>query len=593
MKHQFILLTIMAAIILSGIECTGPKTNPDITVKELQEHEYFLASDSLKGRFPGTPEIDIAADYIRNQFRTAGLTLLGDEGLEPFEVVTELHAGENNSLIYNGQEGVLNKDFTPLAFSGTGELEAAVVFAGYGFDIAEDSLVWNDYEGLDVKGKWVMALRGDPEPDVPDSPFARYSGDRNKAMAALDHGAAGLILVSGVEFDSRDELASLEKIEYNAGIPVIQVTRQVADALLVPYSIERLEARINKTHKPMGFTCSGRVKASTEIIANKKTTYNVLGYLEGSDPELKNEVIVIGGHYDHLGMGGPNTGSRRPDTVAVHYGADDNASGTSLVMEVAGKLAAERTKLRRSILFIAFSAEEMGLLGSKYFIKDTLVHPGKIVAMINADMVGRLNDNRKLEIGGTGTSPVSDSLLKALPEADSFKLALSPEGYGPSDHASFYAANIPVFFFSTGTHLDYHTPADTPDKINYEGLKLIAQYIAGLAVELANMEKAPEFTPAGPPEGSGFSRRGFKVTLGIMPDYAGEYKDGLRVDLVIPGRPAAVAGMQNGDIITAMNGQPVKNIYDYMYRLVKLHAGDRVNVEVQRGDTTLVLIVQL
>ncbi|NOY36066.1 MAG: M28 family peptidase [Chlorobi bacterium] len=581
-------------ILLSTIfSCTTNRTQPEITTQELKSHEFFLASDSLKGRFPGTREINIAAAYIRDDFKRAGLKLLGDHGFEPFEVVTSIHEGENNHFAFNGEEQTLGAGFAPMSFSSSSTLKAGVVFTGYGFDINEDSLKWNDFSGVDIAGKWVIILRGDPEPDVLDSPFARYSRDRDKAMAAMDHGAGGILLVSGKEFDERDELESLRKIEYSAGIPVIQITRKVADRLLAPSTIEQLEAKLNKTGKPASFALPVTVEATTDIKTDKKTTYNVVGLLEGHDPVLRDQIVVIGAHYDHLGMGGPNTGSRRPDTIAVHYGADDNASGTSLVMELAGKLASQQDSLRRSIIFIAFSAEEMGLLGSKYFTKDTLADMHHIVAMINADMVGRLNEEHKLEIGGTGTTPVADSLLKAIPLADSFKLVLSTEGYGPSDHASFYAQDIPVFFLSTGTHLDYHTPSDTPDKINYPGLKLIGDYIDDLAIELANLENPPVFTKAGPKEGSGFNRRGFKVTLGIMPDYAGEYKNGLRVDLVIPGRPASAAGMQNGDIITAMNGQPVKNIYDYMYRLVKLHPGDRVNVEILRGDTTMILIVQL
>jgi len=429
--------------------------------------------------------------------------------------------------------------------------------------------------------------------DNADSPFARYSRDRDKAMTALDHGAGGLLLVSGKEFDSKDKLEGLRKMEYNAGIPVLQITRKVADMMLSGSSVEALEARLNKTRKPSSKLLPVTVDATASLVTDKKTTDNVVALLKGTDPILEKEYLVIGAHYDHLGMGGPNTGSRRPDTIAPHYGADDNASGTSLLMELAGKLASMTKDLHRNVVFVAFSGEEMGLLGSKYFVKDSLIDLKKVDAMINLDMIGRLNKTHKLEIGGTGTTPDADTILRSIALADSFDLALSPEGYGPSDHASFYAHDIPVFFFSTGTHLDYHTPSDTPDKINYQGLKTIGDYVVNLVDTLANIKKPLPFTQAGPKEGSGFKRRGFKVTLGIMPDYAGQYKKGLRVDLVIPGRPAAAAGMKNGDIIIGMDGKPVKNIYDYMYRLVKLHQGDRVNVEIRRGNQTMVLVVQL
>ncbi|MBN2616139.1 MAG: M20/M25/M40 family metallo-hydrolase [Bacteroidales bacterium] len=586
-------LPALFLLLVSFSACNNQQADSSITIQELKKHEYFLASDSLKGRYPGTPEMDVAANYIRKSFQQAGLILMGKDGYEPFQVVTDIHEGKNNAFSLDGKELILNKDYTPLSFSASKSLDAPVVFAGYGFDISEDSLQWNDYKGLDVKGKWVLVLRGDPDPDNLNSPFARYSRDRDKAMAAMDHGAAGLLLVSGKEFDKKDKLEGLRKIEFSAGIPVFQITRKVADGMFSTGSVATLETKIKRTNKPVGMDLQATVNATASIVTDKKTTRNVLAILKGNDPTLQDEYIVIGAHYDHLGMGGPNTGSRRPDTLAVHYGADDNASGTSLLLELAGKLATEQKHLKRSIVFVAFSAEEMGLLGSKHFVKDSLIDLQKVDAMINLDMIGRMNKDRKLEIGGTGTTPIADSLLKALPLADSLKLVLSPEGYGPSDHASFYAHDIPVFFFSTGTHLDYHTPADTPDKINYKGLKLIGDYVNELVLAIANRPEALQFTKAGPKEGSGFKRRGFKVTLGIMPDYAGQYKNGLRVDLVIPGRPAAAAGMKNGDIIIGMNGKPVKNIYDYMYRLVKLHTGDRVNVEVLRGDEKKILIVQL
>ncbi|MBN2638719.1 MAG: M20/M25/M40 family metallo-hydrolase [Bacteroidales bacterium] len=591
MKLKFSATALFVLLTLTS--CHHKRSNSNITVQELKQNEYYLASDMLKGRYPGTAEMDSAAEYIRFNFWKAGLTLLGNKGYESFQVITNVHEGPDNSFFVNGKELSLNKDYVPMSFSASKELNARVIFAGYGMDIHEDSLTWNDYQGLDVKGKWVMVLRGDPDPDNLTSPFARYSRDRDKAMMAMDQGAAGLLLVSGKEFDKKDELEGLRKIEYTAGIPAFQITRKAADLLFSNNSIEKLEARINKTKKPFSLQLKATVNATASVIADKKTTKNIVALLKASEPILSKDYIIIGAHYDHLGIGGPNTGSRRPDTIATHYGADDNASGTSLLLELAGKLARKQLYLRRNIIFVAFSAEEMGLLGSKYFVKDSIVDLKKVDAMINLDMVGRMNKDRKLEIGGTGTTPIADSLLKAMPLADSLKLVLSPEGYGPSDHASFYAHDIPVFFFSTGTHIDYHTPADTPDKINYKGLKLIGDYVDELVTAIANRKDPLPFTKSGPQEGSGFKRRGFKVTMGIMPDYAGEYKQGLRIDMVIPGRPAAASGMQNGDIITAINGQSVKNIYDYMYRLVKLHKGDRVNVEVLRNGKTEVLIVQL
>ena len=595
-KTHFFLFTAVLAVFLVTSCRQGPKIEePEITAGELSEEIHFLASDSLKGRYPGTPGCRTAAEYIRDHFRASGLTLLGDNGLEYFKVTVNVKQGKNNSLKVGDTPLEAGKDFVPMSFTANATASGEVVFAGYGFDIDEDSLKWNDYAGTDVRGKWVLVLRGDPEPEDLRSPFARYSRDRDKAMTAQDKGAAGILFVSGREFDPKDQLDKLKKNIRPVSIPALQITRRTADILLKPTgkTIETLEQQLNHSRQPASFAVPVTVSGHAEVEEEKVQTANIVAMLEGNDPALKDEYIVIGAHCDHLGMGGPNTSSRRPDTIAVHYGADDNASGTASVMEIAEKTASLRGQLKRSVVFICFSAEEMGLLGSKYFVQDTLIDLSKVIAMINIDMVGRLKKDRTLEIGGTGTSDISDSLLKATPGADTFRLAFSPEGYGPSDHASFYGKEIPVFFFSTGSHLDYHTPFDTPDKLDYEGLKEIDEYIFNLAMELDTMARRPAFRMAGPKEGTGVSRRGFKVTLGIMPDFAGKDTTGLRVDIVIPGRPAARSGMKNGDVITAINGQPVKNIYDYMYRLAKLHAGETAVVEVKRKGEKVVLLVQL
>ncbi len=597
MKKHFIHLTFIAFAMLAFVSCQqGIKiAQPEITTDELSQEIRFLASDSLKGRYPGTPGCRTAAEYIRDHYKADGLTLLGDNGLEYFKVTVNVKEGKNNTLKIEDKELTLGKDFIPMSFTTNGAATGPVVFAGYGFDINEDSLKWNDYAGQDVKEKWVLVLRGDPEPEDLRSPFAPFSRDRDKAMTARDKGAAGILFVSGKEFDPKDGLDKLKKNVQPVSIPALQITRRAADLLLkgTGKTLEGLEQQLNRTRKPASFVLPVTVTGHAEVEEEKVQTANVVAMLEGNDPALKDEYIVIGAHCDHLGMGGPNTSSRRPDTIAVHYGADDNASGTASVMEIAEKMASQRDQLKRTVIFVNFSAEEMGLLGSKYFVNDTLIDLSRVVAMINIDMVGRLKADSTLEIGGTGTSDIADSLLKTTPGAEDFRLALSPEGYGPSDHASFYGKEIPVFFFSTGSHLDYHTPFDTPDKINYEGLKKVDDYIFNLAFELDTLARKPAFRMAGPKEGTGVSRRGFKVTLGIMPDFAGKDTTGLRVDIVIPGRPAAHSGMKNGDVITAINGQPVKNIYDYMYRLAKLHPGETAVVEIKRKGEKKVLLVQL
>jgi Zn-dependent M28 family amino/carboxypeptidase len=315
--------------------------------------------------------------------------------------------------------------------------------------------------------------------------------------------------------------------------------------------------------------------------------------IEGNDPQLKNEYVLIGAHYDHLGYGGPGSGSRTPDTIAVHNGADDNASGTTAAIEIFERLANHKEELNRSVIFMAFSAEEMGLIGSKYFTNNPLVELNKIKFMINLDMVGRLNPEEKdLTIGGVGTALGLEDMIKTYADFTDLKVKTSKEGYGPSDHASFYAKDIPVMFVFTGIHEDYHTPADDPNTINYEGEKQVADFVYNIALEIINLPEALAYQEAGPKQSMSSGRR-FKVTLGIMPDVAGGNGDGVTADAVIEGRPAYFAGMQKGDRIVALDGKEVKDIYDYMNRLSSFKPGQRINVDVMRGDKKVILIVDL
>jgi hypothetical protein len=292
-------------------------------------------------------------------------------------------------------------------------------------------------------------------------------------------------------------------------------------------------------------------------------------------------------------MGGPGSGSRRPDTLAVHNGADDNASGTAAIMEIIERLAAMQPHPRRSIVFASFSAEEMGLLGSKEFVNHPPVDLSKVQAMVNLDMVGRLDPKTHgISIGGVGTAKGLEDRVRKYTEQHGLHATFSQEGYGPSDHASFYTKDIPVLFFFTGINEDYHTPDDDADRINYEGEKQVADCVADIVADLANGDERLAFTEAGPKQPKE-GRRRFKVTLGIMPDVTGGDGSGLRVDAVMDGRPAKVAGMLKGDVIVSMEGKSVTNIYDYMARLSECKSGQRISVEVRRGDEVKVLIVQL
>jgi hypothetical protein len=292
-----------------------------------------------------------------------------------------------------------------------------------------------------------------------------------------------------------------------------------------------------------------------------------------------------------LGLGGPESGSRAIDTTGIHNGADDNASGVAGILELAEKIVAEGS-FKRSVIVVAFGAEEMGLIGSKYFVKHAPVPVKNIKAMINFDMIGRLDkDSRSIMIGGTGTALESEDLLNSIAK-DDLAMGFSPEGYGPSDHAAFYSENIPVFFISTGAHTDYHTPQDDAEFLNYPGQKEVLEFSYDLIAELADRDDALTFQEAGPKERTKQGYR-FKVTLGIMPDFTSSEDNGLGVGGVKKDGPAYKGGMLKGDIIVAMDGLPVKNIYDYMNRLKKFESGQVITVDVIREERKKVLIIQL
>ena len=566
--------------------------------RDLKDYVTFLASDSLKGRKPGTAEINVAAAFIRDHFQKAGLTLMGEKGFQWFDIVTDVTLGAKNSLTLSTYAATLKKDFIPLSFSTSATVDAPVIFAGYGFDIDLDSLKWSDYKGVDVKGKWVMVFRADPDLDNSDSKFIPYSDVRTKVLTAKDQGAAGLLLVTPKGVEKEDKLMPLvvENNEITGGIPIFSITRELADKILIKkgITIDSLERSIVSTKSPKSFETGEVLSGTADVVQKKERTANVIALLEGSDPVLKEEYLVIGAHYDHLGFGGQGSGSRMPDTVAVHNGADDNASGTAMVMELARRLAPEKNKLKRSIIFVAFSSEEIGLLGSKYFVNHSPVDLKKIKTMFNFDMVGRFDkEKNSISVGGTGTSAEGDSILKSLEAKLPFAVTHSPDGYGPSDHASFYSSNIPVLYFNTGVHTDYHTPFDDADKLNFDAEKLIGDFAAAIICSVDNLPKSLTFKESGKKENAGRSGRKLKVTLGIMPDFAGSEKKGLRVDGVTKDGPADKGGMKKGDIITGVNGMAVGNIYEYMSRLQKLKHGMTVNVEVIREGKNEVLIIQL
>lgn len=592
---RFFLVPLLAMQLSCAAHRLAEPSQADITSQEIMQHVTWLASDALKGRRAGSPEAMQAADYIKKQFSRDGLALPGDKGLQYFEVLTSLTAGANNRLKIDGVAAA-DSEVIPLDFSENKALSAGVYFAGYGFAIQSDSLTWQDFSA-DAAGRWALILPEGPPPPTGRDPFEAARSLRKKAQNAKDSGAAGILFVTGEAQGKEEKLTPLraEQGVTGIGIPVLQITRSLAGRILQKSgtTLAEVQKKIDTSRQPVHLPLTCTVEGEAEVIRHLSRTGNVVALLPGSDPALKEEYVVIGAHYDHLGMGGPGSGSRRPDTLAVHNGADDNASGVAALLELAEKWAAERQKPRRSLLFIAFSGEELGLLGSKYFVNHPVIDLSRVQLMINLDMVGRLNpESRAITCGGSGTAAGLGDLVQRLATPYNLQVGLSPEGYGPSDHASFYGKDIPVLFFWTNISAEYHTPDDDAFRINAPGEQAVTQLAFDVSREVADRADRLVFQEAGPKAPPANMRR-FKVTLGIMPDFATTGTKGVRADAVMPDRPAARAGMKKGDIIVAMEGKPVADIYEYMNRLADFHVGQRISIEVLRNGVKQILIVEL
>jgi len=594
-KNNFFNISLLLGFTLIVSSLFGQDS--EITIDELKSHIYFLADDSLKGRKPGTDEGKISAEYIRNNFKSYGLKTIGENGFQFFDVTTRVKPGENNTFIFEERSFVHDSDFVVMPLSTNIKLNAEVVFAGFGIETDLDSLKWNDYHNVDVEGKIVMVLRGDPEPDNDESLFIPYSGDRDKVLLARDKGAVGVLFVNGPQFgNTKFAKQMFSRVTADAGLPVINISSILADEILKgnKLTIDSLEKSIINSKQSNSFTIDKEISIQTDLVKEMVTTQNVVAILEGNDPILKDEFIVIGAHYDHLGFGGPGSGSRMPDTTAVHNGADDNASGVAGILELAEKLSSQKENLKRSILFMAFGAEEMGLIGSHFFTNNLLVDLKKIKIMINFDMIGRMDSTEKgLVIGGTGTAVEMEDLLKTYEANSKISFTHSPEGYGSSDHASFYASGVPVLFFFTGAHTDYHTPFDDAELINYEGEKEILDFAYPIILKFASSDQSLTYQEAeleAPKRNIG---RGLKVKFGIMPDFTSTENNGLGVGGVTKGGPAHKGGMLKGDKIVAINGMTVSNIYDYMARLKKLEPNQTVLVDVIRAGEKKVLVIVL
>jgi aminopeptidase YwaD len=580
--------------VLANPQSSPQNSSAAITADELRAHVKFLASDELEGRASGTEGNRKAAAYIAEQFKEYGLSPAGDddEYFQHFEFVSDVRLGDDNALAFETEGAPLelpelkvDEDFRPLAFTSNGAVSGPVAFAGYGISAPDKG--YDDYENLSVEGKILIVLRYTPEGSSPRGELYRHSSFREKARVARDKGAKGLIIVSGPADDAEDVLVKLrhDRAIASSGLAMISLKRVIAESLFVRYSkdLQVIQDSIRSSKKPITFDLPGVVASmQTDVVQVKSETANIAGYLEGHDPDLKSEVVILGAHMDHLGYGGPGSGSLQPDLHEIHNGADDNASGTAGLLELAQAFASEKDDLKRTMLFISFSGEELGTLGSTYYVNHPFFPLDRSVAMINMDMIGRL-DNNKLTIGGSGTSTLWQRLLPMYNQDSTFTLSLDPSGIGPSDHSQFYSKDIPVLFFFTGEHSDYHKPSDDWDRLNYTGEARIVQYVYKIAEDIESENSRPVFarvdTP--PPMGGHGDSRGFTVTLGIIPDY-GQSSEGMKISTIRPNGPAEKAGLKAGDIIIEMAGKKVMNIYDYMGILGELKVGDNVDVQVIR-----------
>ena len=583
-------------------------TAPQFTSQEFLGYVKYLASDQLKGRGDGTPELDQAADYIAQHFRQFGLKPAGDNGsyLQHFMMTVGAALGPKNSLTFgSGNALTLKRDFVPFSFSESVTLEAPLVFVGYGITAPEYH--YDDYAGVDVKGAIVLVLRHEPQENDAKSVFAgkqftTHAGIVNKAINARNHGAAAMILVNdtGNHPDKTDELIRFDELAGpdNMKIAALQVKAAIADEWLRPsgHTLDELRQAIDKDLSKHSFALdrSGQLSLTMDVDRTQKQVANVIAVLPGQDPELSKECIVVGAHYDHLGLGGPESMSSNL-VGQIHHGADDNASGTAGLLELADSLTRSEWKPAHTVVFVSFAGEEFGLLGSSYYTAHPVCPMNQSIAMLNMDMIGRVSHNR-LYVGGLGTSPGFPKLLEDANRTNSmgaFELSTSASGYGASDHTSFTVRDVPVFFFFSGLHSDYHKPSDTWDKIDAPDGARVVSLVAKVTESLDQLKQKPQYLrvaePA-PPAGGGPG--GYGPYFGSIPDF-GRQQGGVKFADVHDGSPAGRAGFKGGDVMVEFDGKKIDNLYDFTYALRAHKPGDKVMVTVMRGGERITRQVTL
>jgi hypothetical protein len=593
-------LTVLGLVVLATAMA---RADDAVSYERMKKDIFFLASPECEGRGVDTQGINKAADHIVTQLKAAGLKPGGKDGswFQPFTLSEGAGKVEGtNTLTLRGplgQEIVLkqDKDFQVLPMSGSGKVTAPLVFAGYGLQVK--SADYDDFKGVDVAGKIVVVLRRVPRWDNDAAQFGghkeAHAGLENKIGNCELQRAAAVILVN-----DRSEAAGGDKFAAvpggaasSGGVPTVQLRRNLLDMMLTASkgtSLVDLEKDIDRDLKPR----SGPLPGWTATLQTTLTrpTYackNIVAVVEGSGP-LAKETVVIGAHYDHWGYGGWGSLAKNKSEKQIHPGADDNGSGTTTILEVARRFAAMKDRMGRRLVFIWFSGEERGLIGSRvYCNREPLFPLADTVAMVNLDMVGRLGlEEPKLKVEGVGTGKGFDDLVDAANADLGFVLQKKKGGTGPSDHDSFCRKDIPVLFLWTGIHEDYHRPTDTADRINIAGMVKIAGLTEKIVTRLATMEKRPEyvFIAEQVTMGGGIGPR---MRVGL--DYGDESNKGVMVESVTKDGPAAKGGMQAGDRIVAINGQPTMNLNAYMAVMRQQKAGAALDVTVNRKGTEMKL----
>jgi Tol biopolymer transport system component len=589
---------------------TAHDFSSEIRAADLQAQVHWLADPAREGRRTGTAGARATAEWIEAYAKANALEAVGPAFAHEFEFPAgiELQEGRNALAVERGGKSQgfnLEKDFRPLPFSDSGTAEADVVFAGYGLSVPEGNktLRYNSYDGLDVKDKVVLLLRYAPEGvDAPRrAQLNRYAGLRYKAMLARERGAKAVLVVAGPASAQPGELVGLtsDNALGGSGILAHSVSLQVADVLLsaVGKSLQQAQSELDQEnpHAPGGFVLPGvKVRVEAGVRHRKGIDRNVVAAIPPG-PGSTGEWILAGAHYDHLGRGvESNSLARSGEEKGIHVGADDNASGCALLMEVAAALAQERKqhpeRFKRGVLLGFWSGEEIGLIGSASFSEKPPVELGKVAAYVNFDMVGRLRENR-LSLQGVASSKAWRPLIEKRNVAAGFNLVLQDDPYLPTDTTSFYPKRIPVLSFFTGSHDDYHRPTDTADKLDYPGLERISRFAAALVQDLASAPERPDFARVerSQQQESG-SRETLRAYIGSIPDYGTEVK-GVKLSGVRAGSPAEKGGLQGGDVIVEFGGQKITNIYDYTFALDAVKIGQSVEVAVERGKNSVRLKV--